>query len=100
MVTTSVGDREAAEALAQMLVEARLAACVQIMPIESVYRWRDAIETAAEFLLFAKIRAADFTAVEAAIRARHDYDLPEIIAVPIVRGSAAYLDWLIASTER
>jgi periplasmic divalent cation tolerance protein len=100
MVTTTVGDAEAAKALARALVEARLAACVQALPIASTFRWEGAIETACEHLLICKIRAADYAAVEAAIRAKHTYDVPEIVAVPLVAGAAAYLGWLAESTAR
>ena len=70
------------------------------MPIDSVYRWNETVETASECLLLAKIRKADFAEVDAAIRRDHAYDLPEIVAVPIVAGSTAYLDWIGAATAR
>lgn len=100
LVTTTVVDADAAKALAHALVEARLASCVQALPIVSTYRWEGAIETACEHLLICKIRAADYAAVEAAIRVKHAYDVPEIVAVPIVAGSAGYLGWLADSTAR
>ena len=94
VVSTTVGSDAEARAMARALVEARLAACVQIMPVASVYRWEAKIEEAAEHLLLCKIAAADFNAVEAAIRARHGYDVPEIVMTEIAEGSAAYLAWL------
>lgn len=100
MVTTSVGSREDGKAIARALVEQRLAACVQIMPIDSIYRWAGAVEEAAEHLLLCKIRRSDYPAVEAAIIARHPYDVPEIVAVPIIEGAKAYVAWLVAATER
>ncbi len=100
LVTTSVASAEDGRTLARALVDQRLAACVQMMPIESTYRWEGAIETAAEQLLLCKIRAADYAAVEAEIRARHSYDVPEIVAVAIVTGTPSYLAWLEASTAR
>ena len=100
IVTTTLGGADAARLMARALVEARLAACVQIMPIASVYRWEGAIEEAPEQLLLCKIMAADFPAVEAAIRARHGYDVPEIVMSPIVAGHAPYLDWIAASCAR
>ena len=100
IVTTSVGSREDGKAIARALVEQRLAACVQITPIDSVYRWAGSVEEAEEHLLICKIRQADYAVVEAAIRARHAYDLPEIIAVPITQGAKAYVTWLAAATER
>lgn len=100
MLTTSVADRAEADGLAHALVEAKLAACVQLVPIGSVYRWNGAIEAATEILLLAKIRSADLGTVEAVIRGRHSYDVPEIVALPIVAGSADYLGWIAASTAR
>ena len=94
MVSTTVGSETEARAMARALVEARLAACVQIMPVASVYRWEGKIEEAAEHLLLCKIATADFAAVEAAIRVRHGYDVPEIVITGIAEGSAAYLAWL------
>ena len=70
------------------------------MPIDSVYRWAGSVEEAEEHLLLCKIRHADYPAVEAAIRERHGYDLPEIVAMPITAGARPYLAWLEASTTR
>ena len=84
--------------MARALVARRLAACVQILPIESVYRWHDGIETSEEQMLLCKIRERDVGIVEAAIRARHSYEVPEIVVVPIVAGSIAYLGWLRDTT--
>ena len=100
IVTTTLGNAAEAKAMARWLLEARLAACVQITPIESVYRWEGAIEEAAEVLLSCKIATADFPAVRDAISSRHGYDLPEVVMTPIDAGSAAYLDWLARETER
>lgn len=95
LVLTTVGDREAAERLARTLVEERLAACVNVLPaMQSVYRWKGQIESAVEQLLVIKTRTADYAAVESRIRALHPYELPEVIAVPIVAGLPAYLAWL------
>jgi periplasmic divalent cation tolerance protein len=80
-------------------VEARLAACVSIVPgVNSVYLWRGAVESAAEHLLLVKTRADRYDALEAAIRARHPYELPEVLAVPVRGGLEAYLGWIDAST--
>jgi periplasmic divalent cation tolerance protein len=70
------------------------AACVQMLPIDSVYTWQGRIEESAEILLLIKIRQADYAEVEQAIRALHDYQTPEIVALPIERGFAGYLDWI------
>ena len=100
IVTTTVGSREDGTTIAHALVEQRLAACVQIVAIDSIYRWAGAVEQAAEFLLVCKIRAVDYAIVEAAIKARHAYDLPEIIAIPIDQAERTYGTWLTAATER
>ena len=93
-VTTACSSREEARAIARHLVEERLAACVQLTPIESVYRWHGAVETAAEILLAAKTTQPAFARVRDAIRAMHSYELPEITATPIADGSDAYLRWI------
>ena len=86
---------EEATRLAEMLVGAHLAACVQILPeMESVYRWKGKIERQSEILLLAKTTRAKFAELEREVRALHSYDTPEIIAVPIADGSAPYLQWL------
>ena len=100
VVSTTLGSQTEAREMARALVEARLAACVQIMPVASVYRWEDKVEEAAEHLLLCKIAATDFAAVEAAIRARHGYDVPEIVMTAIAEGSASYLGWLSEASER
>lgn len=99
LVLTNLPDAASARALAGALVEARLAACVNILaPCRSVYRWQDKIEDAAEVPLLIKTTAARYAALEAAIRARHPYELPEIVAVPIARGLPGYLAWVAAET--
>lgn len=95
LVLSTCPDGEVAGRLARTLVEARLAACVNILPaVQSVYRWRGNIESATEQLLIAKIKAADYPAVEERIKALHSYELPEVIAVPLVGGLSAYLAWI------
>ena len=92
---------EEAARLAEMLVGANLAACVQILPeIESVYRWQGKIERQAEVLLLAKTKKSKFDELEREVRALHSYDTPEIIAVPVTAGSAPYLAWLMQSSAR
>ena len=99
LVITHLPDRDSASALAGALVEARLAACVNILaPCRSVYRWQGVTETAEEVPLLIKTSAARYAALEAAIRARHPYELPEIVAVPIDRGLPDYLAWVGAET--
>lgn len=95
VVLITAPHREEAVRLADMLVGARLAACVQILPeMESVYRWQGKIERQPEILLIAKTTRAKFHELEREIRALHSYDTPEIVALPIVAGSQPYLDWL------
>jgi len=99
-VLTTLPDRDAAGTLARSLVADRLAACVSIgAPVESIYHWRGAIETSTEVPLTVKTRADLFDAVAAAIRARHPYELPEILAVPITDGADDYLAWIDAETR-
>lgn len=98
-VTTTTARREDAERIAGELLEARLAACVQIAgPIESRYRWKGEIETAREWLCLIKTAAARFPEVERAIRAVHPYETPEIVETAISAGSAAYLEWIRTET--
>ncbi|MEO8484723.1 MAG: divalent-cation tolerance protein CutA [Betaproteobacteria bacterium] len=86
--------------MARELVEARLAACVQIgAPVESLYHWRGRVETASEIPLAIKTRADAFPALEHAIRERHPYELPEIVAVSITDALFPYLQWIDAETR-
>jgi periplasmic divalent cation tolerance protein len=99
LVLTHLPDRAAALELARALVEARLAACVNVgQPVHSMYHWQGQIETADEVPVTIKTRAGLYADVEAAVRARHPYELPEIIAVPVCDGLRPYLDWLDAET--
>ena len=94
-VTTTTETKEQAEKIAQYLVEAKLAACVQINgPITSIYRWKGKVENAQEWLCLIKTQDDLYDKVEAAIKKLHPYETPEIIAVPIVKGSKEYLSWL------
>lgn len=95
VVLMTAANREEAVRLADTLVAADLAACVQIMPeMESVYRWQGKIEHVTEVLLIAKTVRSQFAELEREVRARHSYETPEIIALPVVAGSSAYLEWL------
>jgi len=86
---------EEAERIASMLVEARLAACVQILPsIKSVYRWKGELVRENEVLLSAKTTREKFAELDRAVRAIHSYETPEIVALPIAAISDAYLEWL------
>ncbi|MFI4922104.1 MAG: divalent-cation tolerance protein CutA [Burkholderiales bacterium] len=100
LVVTNLPDREAALKLAHKLVEARLAACVNVMAeCTSVYRWKGKIETVQEVPVFIKTLKMHFPRVEQMVRQYHPYELPELIAVPISDGLKAYLDWLAIETQ-
>ncbi len=100
LVLTNLPDAASARILADHLVTARLAACVNILaPCRSVYRWQGAIEDAEEVPLLIKTTTARYAELEAAIRAGHPYELPEIVALPIDRGLPAYLRWLDDETR-
>lgn len=100
VVLMTAANGEEATRLADMLVGAHLAACVQILPeMESVYRWEGKVERQSEVLLLAKTTQARFSDLEREVRALHSYDTPEIIAVPITTGSAPYLEWLRKTTN-
>ena len=99
IVFITTANREEAARLADMLVGARLAACVQILPeIESVYRWKGAVQREAEVLLLAKSTRDKFDELERQIRAIHSYETPEILAVPVSAVSEPYRKWLVEST--
>lgn len=93
-VVTTVADRTQAERLAAHLLEQRLAACVQIAPCTSWYHWQGAIEQSEELVCTIKSRRDLFTALCHAIRAHHPYQVPEILASPVVAGADSYLDWM------
>ncbi|MFZ1932126.1 MAG: divalent-cation tolerance protein CutA [Thermoguttaceae bacterium] len=98
-VVTTTERREDAERIAAALVEERLAACVQVTgPVASTYRWHGKIETAQEWQCCAKSRGDLYAQIEQTIRRLHPYEVPEILAMPILAGSADYLAWLDAET--
>ena len=99
LILTNLPDEASAHMLATALVTERLAACVNVLaPCRSVYRWQGKVEHAQEVPLLIKTTAERYKALEAAIRARHPYELPEIIAVPIAHGLPEYLTWVAAET--
>ncbi|MGH6936826.1 MAG: divalent-cation tolerance protein CutA [Methylocella sp.] len=99
LVITTCGGKPEAERIARDLVEQRLAACVQLFPIASVYRWEGAVQHENEWMLFCKIKSNDYANVETAIRAAHSYSNPEIVEVGIEKGAKAYLDWIASATR-
>lgn len=95
IVLTTTDSKEHAQQIARALVERRLAACVNIVgPIESMYRWKEDIESAQEWLLIVKTTTTAFERVREAIRELHSYELPECVVVPITDGSKDYLNWI------
>ena len=100
VVFMTAANGEEAARLAEMLVGAHLAACVQILPeMESVYRWQGKIERQSEILLLAKTTQGKFAELEREVRALHSYDTPEIIAVPVSEASPQYLKWLLTANQ-
>jgi periplasmic divalent cation tolerance protein len=98
-VLVTAGSDQEAETIASRLVEERLAACVNIVgPIRSVYRWEEGVQRDEERLLIIKTLAQSYPEVERRVRQLHSYTTPEVIALPIVAGSDAYLGWLRLST--
>jgi len=101
VVFMTASSKDEARQLAEMLVEQRLAACVQIIPeLESVYRWQGKIERQAEVLLIAKTVSGKFAELETQVRAVHSYETPEIVAFPLTDGSRPYLEWLSESVTK
>ncbi|MEL6578459.1 MAG: divalent-cation tolerance protein CutA [Cyanobacteria bacterium J06621_12] len=87
------------QAIATKLIEAKLAACVNLFPIESIYLWQNKINQDAEYQLIIKTDLEKFAQLSAKIKTFHSYEVPEIIALPIINGSKTYLDWLGASLQ-
>ena len=99
-VQTTTDSRAEAMELAKAAVEARLAACGQVAgPVASTYWWNDELERAEEWFVFFKLPADRYEALAAFLAERHSYDEPEIVATPIVAGSAAYLSWIEEVTQ-
>ncbi len=99
VMLTTAGSQEEADRLAELLVERKLAACVQIAAITSWYAWQGKVNHEPEYLLLIKTTANLYTAVEAALLANHSYATPEIIQLPIARGLERYLGWIGENTQ-
>jgi len=96
----TVPDRESGERIAHALVEERLAACVNLVPgLTSVYRWQGKVEKEAECLLIIKTGVSRFEVLKQRIKGLHPSEMPEIIALPIIHGDSAYLNWITESTK-
>ena len=98
IVLSTCPSRDEAHDLAAGLVGEKLAACVQCTPITSCYSWNDTITMAEEIQLAIKTRASLYQKVEHFIQTRHSYEVPEIVAIPILKGSASYLQWISSVT--
>ena len=95
VVETTTGSSADAEKLAEIIIEHSLGACVQIIgPVTSVYKWQDRVQKEEEFLVSIKTTSQAFSSLSELIRQHHTYELPEIIATPIVDGSSEYLEWV------
>jgi periplasmic divalent cation tolerance protein len=100
-VVTTVEKKQDAEKIAGVLIDKRLAACVQIVgPVLSIYRWKGKTENAEEWQCHIKTRPDLYADVEAAVKANHPYETPEIIALPVLQGSREYLTWLHEQTRK
>lgn len=93
-ILTTIDSAERAQAIAGALVERKLAACVQISEVESVYSWQGTVQREREFRIMAKTLAGRYADAEAAIRELHTYELPAIYAVPVTEVFAPYADWV------
>ncbi len=96
---TTADTPELADRVAAALVEQRLAACVQIMPISSHYVWNGKVRRDAELLLLIKAKSSDFDAINAAVKLLHSYEVPEVIRLDIADGDPAYLGWIASVTR-
>jgi len=100
VVLSTCGSEDEAERLARSVVAQHLAACVNVIPrVRSYYRWNGAIESAGEYLLVIKSSRDRMPALLASLEKEHSYEVPEVLALPVVDGAANYLNWLQASLE-
>lgn len=100
VVYVTVPNKEAGKKLAESIVKERLAACVNRVPgVESVYEWKGEIQTDSEELLIIKTRESLLAALTEHVRNNHEYEVPEVIALPITGGNLPYLEWLKNSTR-
>ena len=100
MVITTADSAEAAEQLAMGIVEARVGACAQVVgPIKSVYWWEGAVQSEQEWQVWIKTTTARLEALTAYIQANHSYDVPEVVATPVIGGNPAYLQWVTDETQ-
>lgn len=100
VVLVTASSRTEAEAIATSLVQCQLAACVSLLPIHSIYTWQGELHQEQEWQLLIKTDLAQFDTLAAKIRELHSYEVPEIIALPIVCGSQPYLQWISEQVKR
>jgi periplasmic divalent cation tolerance protein len=100
VVLVTASSQQEAEAIATSLVKSQLAACVNLVPIQSIYTWQGELHQDQEWQLLIKTDLAQFQTLEAKIRELHSYEVPEIIALPIVAGSHPYLNWISESVHK
>ena len=99
IIITTAGSKDTAKKIANFLVEKNLAACAQMFPIESVYSWQGKIHQDNEIALFIKSKTALFDKIAEAIKANHEYEVPEIIQIPVTNGLPDYLKWIDGCTH-
>jgi periplasmic divalent cation tolerance protein len=100
VIMVTVGNQKEARRIGKRMVDAKLAACANIIPaIESIYRWKGKVEKSQEVLLIFKSTRVRYAALEKAIKAIHTYDTPEIIALPVKKGLAQYIGWVCGETN-
>ena len=100
VILVTVGSEQEAETIATALLEERLAACVNVTsPVRSLYRWEGRIADDREWQMIIKTQARLFEALAARVRALHSYDVPEIIALPVLAGATDYVDWIQNETK-
>ena len=99
IIITTIAGKEPAKKIARLLVENRLAACVQLLPIESVYLWKDKICEENESALLIKSKTTLFEKIKEAIKENHSYEIPQIIQIPITGGLPEYLKWIDDCTK-
>ena len=101
VVLVTCSSAKEARKIARAVVEQRIAACANVVtaPVQSVYRWKGKVESGKEFLLIIKTTQSRFVELKDAVKRLHSYDVPEIIALPIARGGAAYLKWISESVK-
>jgi periplasmic divalent cation tolerance protein len=98
MLLTTASSREEAQNIAHLLIDEKLAACVQLLPIESFYVWEGKTQNSAEILLLVKTRTALFDKAIARIKVVHSYTVPEVVAMPFSAGFSGYFDWIAEVT--